>query len=141
MLDEGAITALLPRDKPYKQYLGHGGVFLVIQPNGSKLWRYNIRRANIKTTLSLGVFPETSIADAIAERDRIHMQLRMGIDPAAARKAARRSETLGAAGMAFALSLTADGALSITVGEVAMHLTRHQTNAIRAALVVEKAPC
>ena len=134
MIDEAALLAALPREKPYKLYPGNG-LYLIVRPNGSKWWRYNVRCNGIHTTLSLGTFPDVSMAEALAERSIIRTQARMGIHPAAARRAARKGATLGSAGAAFAISLSADGALSVTVGEQTLHMTRDQTNAMRAALL------
>ncbi|EQD69668.1 phage integrase family site specific recombinase [mine drainage metagenome] len=134
MIDEAALLAAGPRDKPYKLYPGNG-LYLIVQPNGAKWWRYNVRRNGINTTLSLGAFPAVSMAEALAERGIIRTQARMGIHPAAARRAARKGATLGCAGAAFAISLSADGALSVTIGEQTLHMTRYQTEAVRAALL------
>ncbi|MFT3793034.1 MAG: Arm DNA-binding domain-containing protein [Rudaea sp.] len=138
-VDEAAIHAAKPRAKPYKLSPGAGnGVYLSVMPTGSKWWRCNVRRNGINTTLSLGAFPKTSLAEAIAEGDRIRAQARMGIHPGAARRAAREGAMLGSAGVAFSLALTAEGALSVTVGEQTMHLTRYQTDAVRSALLATR---
>ncbi len=132
-MDETELHAAQPREKPYKLFPGRG-VFLLVQPNGAKLWRLSVRRIGINTTLSLGAFPEISLTDAMVERDRIRAQARMGIHPTAARRAAREAVGLGSAGSAFALCMSSDGALSVTVGEQTLRLTRYQTDAIRSAL-------
>ena len=131
-LDEATLLAAQPRAKPYRIY--GDGVYLIVNPNGSKWWRMKVLRNGIKTTLSLGTFPQTSLAEAIAEHHRVRAQARMGINPAAARRAARDGSTLGQ-GAAFSLALSADGALSITVDKQTLHLTRYQTAAIRSALM------
>ncbi|MGH8111442.1 MAG: Arm DNA-binding domain-containing protein [Rhodanobacteraceae bacterium] len=131
-LDEAALLGAEPRAKPYTIY--GDGDYLIVNPNGSKWWRMNVRRNGIDTTLSLGTFPQTSLAEAIAEHRRIRAQTSMGINPAAARRAAREGSTLGQ-GAAFSLAISADGALSVTVGEQTLHLTRYQTAAIRSALM------
>jgi hypothetical protein len=135
MLDEAKLRAAKPKAKPYRLAIGEGGVYLIVMPNGSKRWRYNVRRNGINTTLSLGTFPNTSLADAVSERNRLHSLARMGIHPGVARRAARTGATLGGAGIAFSVALSADGALSLTVGEQTLHLTTFQTNAVRAALM------
>ncbi|MGH8154980.1 MAG: Arm DNA-binding domain-containing protein, partial [Rhodanobacteraceae bacterium] len=86
-MDEAALLAAAPRAKRYAIY--GQGVYLIVNPNGSKWWRMNVRRNGINTTLSLGTFPQTSIADALAEHERIRSQARMDIHPVAARRAAR----------------------------------------------------
>ncbi|TWT20331.1 DUF4102 domain-containing protein [Luteimonas marina] len=134
-MDDTALQAAQPRDKPYKIHPGRRGVYLIVTPKGAKYWRYDLRRRGMHTTLSLGVFPETSLEDALAERDRIHAMAVMGIHPSVARRAARQGATLGCAGAAFALALSPDGELSVTVGEHILHLTRPQTDAIRSVLL------
>ena len=131
--DESTLQAAEPRDKPYKIAVGRS-VFMLVQPNGAKWWRVTVRRNGLKTMLSLGTFPQTSLTEAMAERDRIFLQVRMGINPAAARRAAREGSTLGQ-GAAFSIALSAEGALSITVDKQTLHLTRYQTAAIRSALM------
>ena len=42
---------------------------LLIKPNGSKLWRFRYRFGGKQNMLSLGSFPEISLADARAKRD------------------------------------------------------------------------
>ncbi|THD10357.1 Arm DNA-binding domain-containing protein [Metallibacterium scheffleri] len=86
MIDEATLSAAEPRDKPYRVYPGNG-LYLIVLPNGAKWWRYNVRRNGINTTLSLGPFPAVSMAEALAERGILRTQARMGIDPAAARRA------------------------------------------------------
>ncbi len=84
--------------------------------------------------LSLGTFPPTSLAEALTERDRIFTQVRMGINPAAARTTAREGATLGQ-GAVFSIALSADGAPSIALDKQTMHLSCYQTDAIRPALL------
>jgi hypothetical protein len=44
----------LPAEKPYK--LADGGLFLLVQPNGSKLWRMKYRFAGKERLLSFGAY-------------------------------------------------------------------------------------
>lgn len=135
-LDEAALLSAEPRAKPYRIY--GDGLFLIVNPNGAKWWRMSVRRNGINTCLSLGAFPQTSIADALAERDRIRAQARMGMHPAAARRAVRDGVALGSAGVAFSVALSADGALAATIGDQKMCLTRYQTDTIRSALLADR---
>lgn len=68
-----------------------GGLYLVIEPNGAKLFRMDYRRPVTGTpnTLSLGAYPATSLASARAKRDEARQLLAQGIDPSSHRKAAR----------------------------------------------------
>ncbi len=74
-----------PRAKPYK--LSDGGwLFLLVNPNGSKLWRMAYRFDGKEKTLSLGPYPQLSLKDARNGRDEAKAQLAAGVDPGAKRK-------------------------------------------------------
>lgn len=82
-----AAKNLKPKEKPFKQADG-GGLYLEVFPNGSKLWRLKYRKADgSETRVSLGKFPDVSVADARNERERIKADRRKGIDPADQRRA------------------------------------------------------
>jgi integrase len=79
--------------KPYK-LADSGGLFLLIQPNGSKLWRLKYRHHGVERSLSFGAYPTVSLADARAKRDDAKKLISEGIDPAVRRKLDRiASET------------------------------------------------
>ncbi len=56
-----------PKDKPYKLSDG-GGMYLLVNPNGSRYWRLKYRINHKEKVLALGVYPNVSIADA---RDKV----------------------------------------------------------------------
>lgn len=95
----------------------------------------SVRRNGINTFLSLGAFPRTPLADALAEGDRIRAQIRMEVNPIVARRAALDGVALGSEGVAFSVVLSADGALAVTLGDQTMRLSRNQTDTIRSALL------
>lgn len=69
-----------PRAKPYK--LGDSlGLFLLVQPAGGKLWRLKYRIAGREKKLSLGTYPEVSLADARTGRDYARKLIAKGKDP------------------------------------------------------------
>lgn len=84
-LNDAAIKAAKPADKPRKLF-DEKGLFLLIQPHGSKLWRVKYRFAGKDQLLGLGPYPEVSLKQARAERQKIREQVAVGIDPSAARK-------------------------------------------------------
>ncbi len=51
------------RDKPYKLSDG-GGMYLLINPNGSRYWRWKYRINQKEKVLALGVYPNVSMTDA-----------------------------------------------------------------------------
>jgi integrase len=58
-----------------------GGLYLAIQPSGSKLWRLKYRRDGNENILSFGAYPATSLASARRKRDRARQLLVAGRDP------------------------------------------------------------
>lgn len=89
-----------PQHKPYKLPDGDG-LSLMIQPTGSKLWRFRYRFAGKENMLTFGAYPEVSLADARQKRDDARKLLAAGGDPAEQRKLDRaaaetaRSNTFG----------------------------------------------
>jgi hypothetical protein len=77
-------------DKPYK-LADEKGPYLLIRPNGSRLWRFKYRLAGIEKLLSLGTYPDTSLQKARAKRDEAKATLQDGGDPSAKRKAEKSS--------------------------------------------------
>jgi len=69
-----------------------GGLQLVIMPNGSKLWWLSYRFGGKPKTLSLGVYPAVSLADARQGRERAKKLLAAGTDPSAAKIEAKTAQ-------------------------------------------------
>lgn len=89
-LTDRAIRALKPRSTPFKM-ADEKGLTLLIEPTGAKLWRFRFRFEGRESMLSLGSYPDTSLALAREKRDEARRLLAAGINPAAARKAAREA--------------------------------------------------
>jgi hypothetical protein len=87
MLTDKAIKALKPKPKPYKA-ADSLGLYLLIQPNGRRLWRFKYRFAGKEKLAALGAYPETGLADARARRDELRRLRARGVDPVAHRRAA-----------------------------------------------------
>lgn len=80
-------------EKPLKLSDGQG-LFLLIQPNGKKYWRYSYRFEGKQKTLALGVFPEVSLAEARELREDARALLKKTkVDPSGHRKALKQSQT------------------------------------------------
>ena len=75
-----------PRENPYKSFDG-GGLHLLINPSGSRLWRLTYRVDGREKSLSFGTYPEVSLKDPRDRRDDARRLLRQGIDPGAQKKA------------------------------------------------------
>ena len=48
------------KDKAFKMSDG-GGLYLLVNPNGSRWWRFDYRFGGKRKTLSMGVYPEVSL--------------------------------------------------------------------------------
>lgn len=84
-LSDVAVRNSKPREKAYK-LSDSGGLYLAVQPGGSKLWRYKYRFAGKENLLALGPYPLVSLAEARTKRDEAKKQLLDGINPSAQRK-------------------------------------------------------
>ena len=94
-LTDTAIKNLKPTDKPIKKSDG-GGLFLLVNPNGSKLWRLAYRFDGKQKLLALGSYPSVPLADARQQRNDAKALLARGNDPgqvAKIEKAARVAAT------------------------------------------------
>ncbi|NDC23113.1 MAG: DUF4102 domain-containing protein, partial [Proteobacteria bacterium] len=49
--------------KPYKLSDGDG-LYLLVKPSGSKLWRFKFRLNEKENVYSIGSYPETSLSEA-----------------------------------------------------------------------------
>ncbi len=79
-LTDTAIKNAKPKDKPYK--MGDtGGLFLLVQPSGGKLWRLKYRVDGKEKKLGLGTYPEVSLGDARKGRDKARELIAIGKDP------------------------------------------------------------
>ncbi len=85
-----------PQAKPRK-LADAGGLFLLIQSNGAKYWRYKYRYAGKEKTLALGVYPEVSLKTARQKHQKARDQLADGIDPGEVRKVEKLTRHLAAA--------------------------------------------
>ncbi|SDJ24406.1 Integrase [Agrobacterium fabrum] len=72
-----------PAEKDYK-LADAGRLYLLVRPNGSKLWRMNYQFAGKQKTLSIGAYPSVSLADARQSREIAKEHLAHGRDPALA---------------------------------------------------------
>jgi len=89
VLSDAKIRAIRPKTKPFKQS-DFDGLYLLINPSGSKLWRFKYRWHGKEKLLALGKYPDVSLAQARRLRDEARGQVASGDDPAALRKAQKQ---------------------------------------------------
>ncbi|KKI43380.1 integrase [Obesumbacterium proteus] len=84
-LNDMQIRRAKPEAKAYT--LGDGqGLSLLIEPNGSKSWRFRYRYAGKPKMISLGVYPTITLADARSRRDDVRKLVAEGRNPSEVRK-------------------------------------------------------
>ncbi|OTA18447.1 integrase [Xenorhabdus vietnamensis] len=80
-----------PKEKPYKLADG-GGLYLLVNPNGSRYWRLKYRIAGKEKLLALGVYPEISLAEARTKRNDARKTLSGGNDPIEEKRAEKAAK-------------------------------------------------
>lgn len=95
-LSDVKIRSLKARDKIYK-VSDDRGLFLEVNPTGSKLWRYRYLLHGKDKRIALGSYPAVGLADARKKRDEIQQQIAKGTDPVLERKREKLAAAYSAA--------------------------------------------
>lgn len=95
-LSDIATRKAKPAAKPYKLADG-GGMYLLVNPTGSKLWRWKYRVAGKEKLLALGSYPDVTLIAARAACAEARNKLKQGIDVSAERKEAKQTQAITAA--------------------------------------------
>ncbi|EJS3010537.1 tyrosine-type recombinase/integrase [Salmonella enterica] len=92
-LNHTEIKAARPAGKEYTLQDGNG-LYLLIKPNGSKIWRFRYSRPvdGQRVLLSFGSLDEVTLADARKRREEYRAMLAKGIDPQARQKQQQEAE-------------------------------------------------
>ena len=85
-LTDTALRSAKPRAESYKMFDG-GGLFVLVKPNGSMLWRYKFKLGGREKLLTLGQYPAVKLADARKAHQDAKIKRQAGVDPSAARLA------------------------------------------------------
>jgi hypothetical protein len=93
MLTEDAVRDAEPREKTYKLF-DTGGLFVMVNPDGSRWWRLKYRYGEKERGISLGVYPLVSLKLARQKRDDAKRMLQDGLDPSHQRRVQRVSQTV-----------------------------------------------
>lgn len=128
-LTDTAIRNAKPKDKPFK--LGDaGGLFLLVQPSGGKLWRMKYRLDGREKKLGIGTYPEISLADARKRRDEARELVAIGKDPSREKQQAKHraliaaGDTFAEIGREYLEKRKREGMADRTMDKAEFHLSR-----------------
>lgn len=100
-----------------------GGLYLLVQPSGSRLWRLKYRFGGKEKTLSIGPYPAVGLKAARVARDEAKAVLAAGGDPMAEKKqrraeaAVEEANTFRAIASEYRAKLVAEGKASATLAK------------------------
>lgn len=94
-LTELKIKSEKPRVKAFKLSDGEG-LYLLVNPNGSRYWRLKYRIDGKEKLLALGVYDEVSLSDARIRRNEARNLLAKGIDPGLLKQQKKQSKKIAA---------------------------------------------
>ena len=116
-LTDTAARNAKPRQKSFK-LSDAKGLYLQIEPNGSKLWRMKYRFNSKEKRLSFGPYPTVPVAQARERQLEAHRLLSNGVDPGEFKKQSKRAaivagaNTFGAVAREWLLKFSAGWAKS-----------------------------
>ncbi|WP_139814919.1 Arm DNA-binding domain-containing protein, partial [Escherichia coli] len=93
-LTDTAIRKTKPSDKPFKM-TDSSGLYLLIKPNGSKLWYMKYRIDGKEKKLAFGPYPEISLLQARRLRETARNNIHAGVDPAAVKQTEKQKRING----------------------------------------------
>ena len=106
IINNQIIKSLDARSKPYKFSIGRG-LFLLVNPTGSKCWRMKYRIEGKEKSLTFGAWPDVTIKEAIVLRDKARVKIKDGYDPAIDKAHEREQRRQERAKQSFQLSIRA----------------------------------
>ncbi|EBF4219985.1 DUF4102 domain-containing protein [Salmonella enterica] len=93
-LTDTAIRNAKPLDKPYKLSDAQG-LYLLIKPNGSKLWQLKYRFGGKEKKLAFGAYPTVTLANARKLREEARAVLSAGDDPGVKKQQEKQAKKSG----------------------------------------------
>jgi len=85
MLNDTRIRNAKPRERDYK-LTDFDALYVLVRPNGSKLWRFAYRLNGKQKQIALGAYPELTLAEARDRREASRKLLANGKDPSLERR-------------------------------------------------------
>ena len=122
------IKNLKPKDKPYK-VSDFDGLYVLVNPNGSRLWRVKYRLHGKEGLLSLGAYPAITLLQARQMRDEARAQVAVKIDPSEVKREKavlikqKHANTFESVAQSYLNKITIEGRADATLKKVASFLT------------------
>ncbi len=126
-LSDIQVRNLKPREKAYK-VSDFEGLFVLVKPNGSKLWQFKYRMDGKERLLSIGVYPDVSLAQARKTKDSARANVAAGIDPSEVKQQEKRQRieanghTFDKLGAEFLAKQRKEGRSAATLSKTEYHL-------------------
>lgn len=126
-LSDIQVRNLKPREKAYK-VSDFEGLFVLVKLNGSKLWQFKYRMDGKERLLSIGVYPDVSLAQARKAKESARASIAAGIDPSAAKQQEKRQrrevsgQTFERLGAEFLSKQRKEGRSAATLSKTEYHL-------------------
>ncbi|MBT0958664.1 tyrosine-type recombinase/integrase [Alphaproteobacteria bacterium KMM 3653] len=126
-LSDIQVRNLKPREKAYK-VADFEGLFVLVKPNGSKLWQFKYRMDGKERLLSIGVYPDVSLAQARKAKEAARANVAAGVDPSEAKQEEKRlrqeakGQTFEKIGAAFLAKQRKEGKSAATLSKTEYHL-------------------
>ncbi len=126
-LSDIQVRNLKPRDKAYK-VSDFEGLFVLVKANGSKLWQFKYRIYGKERLLSIGVYPDVTLAQARKAKADARAKVAAGVDPSEAKQTEKRikreeaGQTFEQIGALFLEKQRKEGKSKATLDKTEYHL-------------------
>lgn len=126
-LSDIQIRNLKPRAKSYK-VSDFEGLFVLVKTNGSRLWQFKYRLDGKERLLSIGVYPDVSLAQARKAKEEARAKVAAGVDPSEAKQEKKRQKreangnTFENVGASFLAKQRMEGKSAATLSKTEYHL-------------------
>ena len=126
-LSDIQVRNLKPREKAYK-VSDFEGLFVLVKPNGSRLWQFKYRMDGKERLLSIGVYPDVGLAQARKTKESARANVAAGIDPSEAKQQEKRQRieanghTFERLGAEFLAKQRKEGRSTATLSKTEYHL-------------------
>jgi integrase len=97
MLTDKAVKAAKPKPgNTYRKLADQGGLYLFCNSDGTRSWRYDYRLAGKRKTFTIGLYPDTSLAEAREHHSDARKLVGAGQCPVLIKRRKRQAAVLGA---------------------------------------------